>query len=309
MTSVMRQDGVRTSPVRRCSIVLDATAAARPITLQPVLPSWTKPMLRILLLWEALEIAIVAIVGQVFFDDRLRYCHFLCDVAVTIRTGSLIVSGCVAIAAVVLTLFLSQRRLVRRGRPRAGLVAMITGCALAGAAVMLWDLAEGTTRGGSTYGAYTFQFWAARPLMVWPGAGVVLTLGLAVGSLYGRASRILRMAWWPVVAVLLGVFFLTYLLPATDPRVAGVHGLGVARLPQATVWLTDKAGTTLQSEQGPWLYVDGGYGGYVAIVTPGEYSAHYICVKGTHILGPVRSVPFHVSLGRVTDIPDPCPGS
>jgi hypothetical protein len=288
--------------------VLDATAAARPVALGPVLPSWTTPILRILLLWEALEIAIVAIVSQVFFDDRMRNCHFLCNIAVMVRTGSLIVSGCVAIAAVVLALFLSQRRLVTRGRLRAGLVALITACALAGAAVMLWDVAEGTTREGSTYWAYTFQFWATRPLMVAPGAGVVLTLGVAVGSLYGRAPRILRTACWPVVAVLLSVFFLSYLLPATDPRVAGVHGLGVARLPMATIWLTDKSGRTLQSERGPWQYVDRGYGGYVATVTPGDYSAHCICVKGTLILGPARSVPFHVSLGGMTDVPDPCPG-
>jgi hypothetical protein len=155
----------------------------------------------------------------------------------------------------------------------------------------------------------SYQLWAGWPLVVWPSIGVVVTL--LIGSVSDRGgSRIISIAW-PSACVLLAIFFLTYLLPATDARVAGLHWQGVVKLPKAMGIIRDSGGRdVVVRDRDPMVYVKDGY---VVALSPGDYTVVEGCTivstnpsGGTQYL-PDINVRIRVAVGQVTDAPNGCP--
>jgi hypothetical protein len=266
----------------------------------PALPSWATTMVRIFLAWEALELVLVGLVAPLFYRDLAQSCRFWCELGAIYMVGGELVTIAVAIAAIALAVSLSARRV------SPSLVAIVIGCALAGALIMLWDLLASTTVEGSRYMAYTFQFWAARPLMLWPSIGVILGLAAGMIASYGVWPRALRVGA-PVAAALLSLYFLSYLLPATDVRVAGLHGLGIVQLPPGAGILTKTDGQRIVRDLDPFYFINNGSVGYLVLVSPGDYTVPEVCVQGFTVLGPAKALDVHVALGATAVVPDVCP--
>ena len=263
------------------------------------LPSWATAMIRVFLAWEAAELVLVGLVALFFTWDWAQSCHFLCEFKlVFVIAGELATAG-VALVALALAVWLRASRL------GTWLVVLVIGCALVGAMLMLWDVGV-TVFEPSRYALYTFQFWAMRPIMLWPSVGAILTLALGLTSIYGAWPRALRVGW-PVACLILSLYFLSYLLPATDPRVAGLHGLGVVRLPGDAVAPGKYDGHRFVPYMDPRLLLNGGYDGYLVIANPGDYAVSEYCVDGWRGLGPPKVVDFRVALGTTTVVPDVCP--
>jgi hypothetical protein len=121
-------------------------------------------------------------------------------------------------------------------------------------------------------------------------------------------SRIAGIAW-PVACVLLTAFFLTYLLPADDIHVAGLHGMGVVRLPQTAGTILDSSGRhVITRGLDPMIYLSNGHGGYITTIRPGDY----VVTEGCYIPPDKYSdakVKIHVDLGRDTAVADRCASS
>jgi hypothetical protein len=159
----------------------------------------------------------------------------------------------------------------------------------------------------SRYSAAAFQLWEAWPLVAWPAVAVVVTVLLDMVP--GGTSRVIGIIW-TIACVLLSAFALTYLLPADDNRVAGLHGLGVVRLPQSAGMIFDMSGRTVVTRDlDPLIYVNSGYDGYVATLFAGDYTVDEHCFNaaGTTQTAPLQRVGIHVVLGGVTIVPNLCP--
>lgn len=266
---------------------------------RPSFPDWATTMVRIFLAWEGLELVLVGLVAIAFYRDRMQGCAFFCEISAIFMVAGEIVTAALAVVAFRLAVSLSWER----RRPL--LVAIAIGCALAGGLIMLWDLLASTTVESSRYMLYTFQFWMTRPLMLWPSIGVILTLAAGMGAKYGVWPRALRVGS-PVAAALASLYFVTYLLPATDARVAGLHGLGIVQLPQAAGILTRTDGQRIVRDLDPYYFIDHD-GGYLVLASPGDYTVAETCVEGFTVLGPAKVVDVHVGLGTTTVVADACP--
>jgi hypothetical protein len=268
-----------------------------------LLPQWAVTTVRILLAAQGLiAIAVAGLAGALHVVTRY------CDVENYCELGDLIV-GAIALAAAGYGLFaFAAVRWLRHDRLR-GIVAL--GLALAtvgGSAVTALLMRSAATVPGSTYSADAFQLWSAWPLVVWPCVAVIVTLSL--GMVFARKPSRLADVVWLVTCAVLSVFFLTYLLPADDSRVAGLHGLGVVRLPQTFDYVFETNGhVTVTRDADPMIIVDEGIGGYTLTLRPGDYSATESCWK-TSAGGESSTeihVPIHVDLGGETVVPNRCP--
>jgi hypothetical protein len=141
--------------------------------------------------------------------------------------------------------------------------------------------------------------------MLWPSIGVILTLAAGTASVYGVWPRALRIGS-PVAAALVSVYFVSYLLPATDARVAGLHGMGVVQVPPAAGILTRTDGQQTVRDRDPFYSLNDG-SGYLVLVSPGDYSVEETCIKDFTVLGPAKVVGLHVALGSTNVVPDVCP--
>jgi hypothetical protein len=273
------------------------------------LPRWAVTTTRIFLGAEGFLAALivqVAILLRVGFRTQTASCgpESYCLLGDVILAAVAIPTVLLAIAALIGTA-------VGQDRLRGIVVLWIALIAIAGCGFMLATMRFSLDAEESRLSNLSFQFWAAWPLVVWPGIGLVVTLLL--GSVSNReASRILGIAW-PVACVLLTIFFLTYLLPATDARVAGLHWQGVVKLPKVMGIIRDSSGRAVVVRDGdPMIYVKDGY---VVTLSPGTYTVVESCTifnidsNGTQQGRPDANVPIHVDAGRVTVVPNGCPSS
>ena len=250
-------------------------------------------------------IALVVAVAATTLHVLTRYCNAenYCELA-DIFVGAIALAtagyGLLAFAAV---------RWLRPDRLR-GVVAFGLALATVGgsAVTVLLMRSAANVSAAYSYSAEGFQMWSAWPLVAWPSLGVIVTLILGV-VFSRRPSRLAGVAW-PVACAILTVFFLTYLLPAGDNRVAGLHGLGVVKIPQTFDWIFDGNGNAVVTRDvDPMIVVDNSKGGYVTALRPGEYSVTETCSKlvtGGESTSEVH-VPIHVDLGGETVVPNVCP--
>jgi hypothetical protein len=273
------------------------------------LPRWAVTTMRIFLGAEgfvATLIVQVATLLRVGFRTQTRSCG----------PESYCLLGDVLLAAVAIpTVLLAMAALIEtiggRNRLRGVIVIRVALIAIALSGFMVATMRFSLDAEESRLSNLSYQFWAAWPLVVWPGIGVVVTLLL--GAVANReASRILGIAW-PVASVLLTIFFLTFLLPATDARVAGLHWQGVVRLPKAMGVIRDSGGRAVVVRDGdPMVYVKDGY---VVTLSPGNYTVVESCTifnidsNGTQQDRPDANVRIHVDVGGVTVVPNRCPSS
>jgi hypothetical protein len=222
-----------------------------------------------------------------------------------------IILAAVAIPAVLVAMAAFIRTSVGQDRLRGIVIFGFALIAIAGGGFMLATMRFSLSAEESRLSNFSFQFWAAWPLVVWPSIGVVVTLLL--GSVSDRGGlRIIGIAW-PSACVLLTIFFLTYLLPATDARVAGLHWQGVVKLPKAMGIIRDSGGRdVVVRDRDPMVYVKDGY---VVALSPGDYTVVENCtIVSTNPSGATQYLPdinerIHVAVGQVTDAPNGCPPS
>lgn len=194
------------------------------------------------------------------------------------------------------------------GRERMhGVVAFgVAAASVAGSAITLVTMRAGAglATDSSIYSLESFQFWAAWPLVVWPAVAVLVTVLLTLLS-GGVPSRIAGIAW-PVACIILSAFFLTYLLPADDSRVAGLHGMGLVRMPRSAGTILDSSGRQVITRGlDPMIYLSNGYGEYITNIRPGDYVVTEGCYIPPDKYSDAR-VNIHVDLGRVTLVTDRC---
>jgi hypothetical protein len=198
---------------------------------------------------------------------------------------------------------------VRRDRLRGVVAFGVAAASLSGCAVTVVTMraSSGAAAGTAYYSLEAFQFWAGWPLVVWPAVGVLVTLLLSLLS-GGAPSRIAGIAW-PVACVLLSAFSMTYLLPASDSRVAGLHGMGLVRMPQSAGTILDSSGRQIVTRGlDPMIYLSNGYGGYITTIRPGDYVVTELCYIPPDKYSDAR-VNIHVDLGRDTVVTDRCASS
>jgi hypothetical protein len=203
-----------------------------------------------------------------------------------------------AVLALVGAWWLSRDRL--RGVVAFGVAAVAVG----GSA---WTLANIRLSLGSAQSVDSYQLWAAWPLVIWPAIVIVVTLLLALAP-HGVSSRVIGIVW-PVACALVSLFALTYLLPATDVRVAGLHWMGVVRVPQATAPIRDSNGRTISTDL--VILVNAG-SAYVVTLNPGDYTVVESCSplldsNGNSMQPRGANVSIHVDPGVLTVVPNRCP--
>lgn len=257
-------------------------------------------MVRILLAAQGVISLVVAILAAWLHVQVNRNCTYLCEIGDLFTVVLFVLTTGFALISLAAALWLRRAKLH-------GVVAFaLPLVAIGGAALTLLFIRS--TIVVSTYSWFSYQFWAARPLVVWPAAALVVTVVL--GFVYSRRPSRAPGIVWPIACAVLSVFVLTYLLPADNNLVAGLHGMGVVRLPQSATWIYDTGGrAVLTRDVDPLIFVNGGYDGYIATIGPGDYSLTELCWNstGTSPLGPDAHVPFHIDLGKVTVVPNRCP--
>jgi hypothetical protein len=265
-----------------------------------LLPQWAVRIVRILLAAQAVIAATVGALAAILHVlTRVCYPGSFCEF------GDIFMAAAVLPTIVFAGLAILGARLLRRERLH-GLIAFglaaisIGGCAFTLAAMRLSLALE-----GSQYSAVSYQFWAAWPLVVWPAVGVVVTLLLGLVS--GRAAPRRIGIGWPATCVVVSAFLLTYLLPATDEHVAGLHGMGVVRLPQSMGTIQDSGGHRLiVRDRDPIVFVNLGNGGYIVTIFPGDYTVTEDCFDPNQSKYSSATAKIRVDLGRTTVATDGC---
>jgi hypothetical protein len=256
---------------------------------------------RIFLVAQGLVAAIVAVIA-VLLRIATRYCYTdsfceLNDIAMGLLAILTLGFAAVAVAGALL---------LRRDRLHGVVAFGVAAASISGSAITLVTMRAGAGLSADTslYSQESFQFWAAWPLVVWPAVGVLVTLLLSLLS-DGAPSRIAGIAW-AVACVVLTAFFLTYLLPADDSRVAGLHGMGLVTLPRSARTILDSNGRQVMTRGfDPMIYVSNGSGGYITTMRPGDY----VVTEGCYIPPDKYSdamVHIHVDVGRNTVVADRC---
>ncbi len=258
-------------------------------------------LLRILLGGLGVSAAVVAVAEPLmYFESQVCNPENYCELSGAFVGGLSVSVMLFAIAALV-----AAWRLHREDLHGPVELAVALG-AIAGATLTLFDMRPSPDMQISPHSAAAFQLWEARPLVGWLGVAVVLTVLLRLMS--GGALRAMVVIW-PIACSILSLFALTYLLPADNSQVAGLHGLGVVRLPQSAGWIYDSSGrTVITRDDDPLIYMSQGREGYVATVFAGDYSVTELCT-GPGGSTPLEKVGVHVVLGGVTNVPDRCPPS
>jgi hypothetical protein len=280
---------------------LDPALPAAGTPAHRTLAAWVVALARIFLLAQAALAGVVVVVKLVlYFGSELgRSPGEMQGLTDDVTVGINLAVGAWAIASIAGARRLSAMRL----QPL--LVVGVAVAELAGVAVTTFDMRPSEDMMlVSTYSTASFQLWSAWPLVVWPAIAVVLTLVL--GATSGRRSRLIGRAWI-VACVLLSAFAFSYLLPAEDLRVAGLHGLGVVRMPTTAGWILDASGGVVQTRDAdPMIFIDESRGGYLTTVFTGAYIVRALCSdQNGRITEP--TVAIDVRLGSLTIVPDRCP--
>jgi len=272
-------------------------AAYRPLA------TWAFVLIRLFLLAQAALAGVVVVVKLVLYfgseigrpPDEMQGLVDVMTVAVSLAVGAWAVAS------------IAGARQLSRKRLRLLVVLGVALGELAGAAVTVADMRPSLNMMDSSYSTASFELWSAWPLAVWPPIVVLVTLLL--GATSGRRSRVIGGAWI-IACVVLSAFAVSYLLPADNSTVAGLHGLGVVRMPTDAGWIVDATGRTVQTRDlDPMIFIDRGRGGYVTTVLIGKYGVRELCVvqngSSTQFL-PDRTVAIDVQLGTLTYVPDLC---
>ncbi|HEV3102904.1 MAG TPA: hypothetical protein VG426_11290 [Candidatus Dormibacteraeota bacterium] len=266
------------------------------------LPAWAVTTVRIFLAAQGLIAAPVAIIA-ILLRIATRYCYTdsYCELNdIVLGLLALMTLGFAAVA-VAGAWWLRRDRF--RGVVAFGVAAASTsGCAVT---VVTMRASSAAAAGTAYYSLELFQFWAAWPLVIWPAVGVLVTI-LLILLLGGVASRIARTVW-PVACLVLSAFFLTYLLPADDLRVARLHGLGLVTLPRSAGTIMDSSGRQVITRGlDPMIYLSNGL--YITNIWPGDYVVTEGCYTPPDKYSDA-TVSIHVDLGRDTLVTDRCASS
>jgi hypothetical protein len=265
-------------------------------------PPWAVTMVRILLAAEGVIALVVAVVAAWLSVQLNQGCTYLCEIGTIYTVAFYLLTTGFAVLSLVAALWL-------RGKRLHGVVAFALPLAMVGGtALTIYFIRSTIVVEGSRYSWFSYQFWAVWPLVAWPVLALIVTLIL--GFVYSRKPSRTAGIVWPIACAGLSVFFLTYLLPADNHLVAGLHGMGVLRLPQSASWIYDTRGhAVLTRDVDPLIFVNQGFDGYVATMRPGDSSVSELCwnLTGTRPLAPNAHVPIHVDLGAVTVVPNRCP--
>jgi hypothetical protein len=266
------------------------------------LPAWAVTTVRILLATQGLIAAPVAIIA-ILLRIATRYCYTdsFCELNdIVLGLLALLTLGFAAVA-VAGAWWLRRDRF--RGVVAFGLAAVsISGCAVT---VVTMRASSAAAAGTAYHSLESFQLWAAWPLVVWLAVGVLITILLS-GLSGGMPSRITGISW-PVACLLLSAFFLTYLLPADDLRVAGLHGMGLVTLPRSAGTILDSSGRQVITRGlDPMIYLSNGH--YITNIWPGDYVVTEGCYIPPDKYSDAR-VNIHVDLGRDTLVTDRCASS
>jgi hypothetical protein len=276
----------------------------RPVAAARILPGWAVTTVRIFLVVQGLIAAVVAVLSILLrIGTRFCYTDSYCELNDAVLGILAIMTLGFAAVAIAGAWWLRQNRL--RGVVVFGVAAAsLSGCAVT---VVAMRASSSAAAGTAYYSLESFQFWAAWPLVVWPAVGVLVTILLSLLP-GGVPSRIAGIAW-PVACLLLSAFFLTYLLPADDIRIAGLHGMGLVTLPRSAGTILDSSGRQVITRGlDPMIYLSNGYGGYITSIRPGDYVVTEGCFTPPYKYSDAR-VNIHVDLGRVTLVTDRCASS
>ena len=156
--------------------------------------------------------------------------------------------------------------------------------------------------GGDPAPPWVYQFWYALPVAFWPGVAGIATVIVGLTSQRIGARRVAFPAW-TVLAAAVSVYVLTYLLPATDPRVAALHRQGIVVLPAEAGWLTASSGQAVVRDRDPMIELAGGY---EITLTAGRWTVTEMCVSSRGSLSN-KSVGIDVRPGQTTTVPTVCP--
>jgi len=259
-------------------------------------------MARILLAAQGVIGLVVAMVAAWLHVQVNRNCTYLCEIGDLFAVAFYVATTTFAVISLVAALWLRREKLH-------GVIAFaLPLVAIVGTALTILFIRSTIVVEGSPYTWFSYQLWATVPLVAWPVVALIVTLipGFVYSGKRPRAAGFV----WPVACVVFSVFFLTYLLPADNNLVAGLHGMGVLKLPQSASWIYDRSGrAVLTRDVDALIFVNGGYDGYIATIRPGDYSVTEFCWNstGTSPLAPDAHVPIHVDLGGVTVVPNRCP--
>jgi hypothetical protein len=266
------------------------------------LATWAVALARLFLFVQAALAGVVVVVKLLLYfgseigrsPDEMQGLTDIVTVAINLAVGAW------AIALIAGARQLSRKRL----QP-----LVVLGVAfgeLAGVAVTVLDMRPSLDMMVFSYSVPSFQLWSAWPLVLWPAIVVVVTLVL--GATSERRSRVIGVAWI-IACVLLSAFAVSYLLPAEDPTVAGLHGLGVVRMPTDAGWILDASGRIVQTRDAdPMIYIDQGKGGEVTTVLIGAYRVREFCTDQNGRTTE-STVAIDVRLGSPTVVPDRCPST
>lgn len=221
------------------------------------------------------------------------YCELTGGIAVLFSVGS----------AVVAALLIACGLWLRAERLKLPISLGICALAAAGgvAALLDADLAASQTF-DDWRSVLGYQVFSALPLALWPVVGVMATLVL--GVLSARHSWRWLGLVWPAVAIVISLFALTYLLPATDPHVAAWHGSGVARF---VGYIEEVRGGGDTGFLQTWIRMPDAV---ELTLPPGSYTVLEWCPypPDTTRTPYTIKVPFQVTRGEVTAVPNRCSG-
>ena len=185
--------------------------------------------------------------------------------------------------------------LARRSTASWRLLPLYLGGNVSGIAVAWLNLVQAA--GGDPAPPWVYQFWYSLPVALWPGIAAIATLVVGLAAQRIGAPRV-TFATWTVLVVAVSAYVMTYLLPATDPRVAALHEQGIVLLPAEAGWLTAASGQTLVRDRDPMIEHGGGY---EITLTAGRWTVTEMCVGALGSLS-YRSADIDVRPGRATTV-------
>lgn len=255
------------------------------------LPDWARSMYRIWAAVQAVTLLIVVTTAGLFAFVRPPSCSETCGLELEVK---------LFIATVTVGLAIGLFALARQPDMSWRLLPLYVGCSVSGIGVAWLNLVDAA--GGDPAPAWVYRSWYALPVALWPGIAAIATLVVGLAAQRIGATRV-TFAAWTVLAVAVSAYVVTYLLPATDPRVAAWHDQGIVLLPSEAGWLTAASGQTVVRDRDPMIERGGGY---EITLTAGRWTVNEMCVSPLGSLS-YRSADIDVRPGRSTTVPGLCP--
>jgi hypothetical protein len=143
-------------------------------------------MVRILLAAEGVISLVVAILAAWLHVQVNRNCTYLCEIGDLFTVVFFVLTTGFALISLVAALWLRRAKL--HGVIAFALPLVVIG----GAALTLLFIRSTIVVEGSTYSWFSYQFWAARPIVVWPAGALLVTvvLGFVSSSRHRVADRL-----------------------------------------------------------------------------------------------------------------------